>query len=290
MAYRNGNNNGNADKAQHAKKLADQALDSLATALEQGRSETLTAYFAAMARFHRYSFGNVMLIASQKPDATHVAGFRTWLQLDRHVKKGEKGIVIIAPMMLKRRDDSSTERPNGHNGDAGETFIRFRAVHVFDVGQTEGEPLPDHASVTGDHRGCTDRLKALVAQRGIALEYSDELGSADGSSYGGRIAIRTGLSPAEEFATLAHEFAHETLHRDTARAKLPNTVRETEAEAVAFVVCQAAGLDTNTAASDYIQLYAGDKATLAASLDRIQQTATTIITAILANDDAASAR
>lgn len=286
MAYRNGNNNRNADKAQHAKKLADQALDCLATALEQGRSETLTTYLAAMARFHRYSFGNVMLIASQKPEATNVAGFRTWLQLDRHVRKGEKGIVIIAPMTLKKRDDGS----GGDAGDreSGETFIRFRAVHVFDVSQTEGEPLPDHASVSGNPGGCTDRLKALVAQRGIALEYSDELGSADGSSYGGRIAIRTGLSPAEEFATLAHELAHETLHRDTERAKLPKTVRETEAEAVAFVVCQAVGLDTNTAASDYIKLYAGDKDTLATSLDRIQYTAASIITVVL--EDAETAR
>lgn len=277
MAYRNGNKNGKADKAKHAKKLADQALDSLATALEQGRSETLTTYLAAMARFHRYSFGNVMLIASQKPIATHVAGFRTWLQLDRHVKKGEKGIVIIAPMMLKERDDGSSDH-------AGETFIRFRAVHVFDISQTEGEPLPEHASVSGDSGGCTDRLKALVAQCGIALEYSDDLGSADGSSYGGRIAIRHGLSPAEEFATLAHELAHEMLHRDTERGKLPKSVRETEAEAVAFVVCQAVGLDTNTASSDYIQLYAGDKDTLAASLDRIQHTATSIITPLLDSD------
>jgi len=281
MAYRNGNN-GKAEKAKQAKKLADQALDSLTAALEQGRSETLTTYLAAMARFHRYSFGNVMLIASQKPDATHVAGFRTWLQLDRHVRKGEKGIVIIAPMVLKKRDGESSG--DASDGDSGENFIRFRAVHVFDISQTDGEPLPEHASVTGDPAGHTDRLKALIARQGIALDYSDELGSADGSSYGGRIAIRTGLSQAEEFATLAHELAHEVLHRDAERGKLQKTVRETEAEAVAFVVCQAVGLETNTASSDYIQLYAGDKDTLAASLDRIQHTASTIITAIL--DDA----
>ena len=86
---------------------------------------------------------------------------------------------------------------------------------------------------------------------------------------------------AEEFATLAHEFAHEMLHRDKDRGKTTNKVRETEAEAVAFAVCQAVGLDTNTAASDYIQLYAGDKDTLAASLDRIQHASARIISVIV---------
>ena len=93
--------------------------------------------------------------------------------------------------------------------------------------------------------------------------------------------LRRGLSPAEESSTLAHELAHEMLHYSGNGGRPTKTVRETEAEAVAFVVCQAVGLDTNTAASDYVQFYAGDKDTLAASLDRIQHTSTRIISAIL---------
>jgi len=190
-------------------------------------------------------------------------------------------------MALKRRD---ADGPNGHSierdGDQSDTFIRFRAVHVFDVSQTEGEALPEHAAVVGDPAGFIDRLKSVVADRGIALEYGDELGGAQGVSSGGRITLRTGLSPAEEFSTLAHELAHEMLHHTGNGERPSKTVCETEAEAVAFVVSQAAGLDTNTASSDYIQLYAGSKATLAASLDRIQHAATAIISAIL--DDKAA--
>ena len=148
-------------------------------------------------------------------------------------------------------------------------------------------PLPDHATVNGDPAGYTDRLKAVVAERGIELTYSNELGSFEGMSAGGRITLRTGLSPAEEFSMLAHELAHEVLHHSDNGQRPAKSVRETEAEAVAFVVCHAIGLDTNTAAGDYIQLYAGNKETLAASLDRIQHTSTGIITAILndANPD-----
>jgi antirestriction protein ArdC len=257
--------------------MADEALANLATALERGQSDAMKTYLAAVGRFHHYSFGNIMLIASQKPDATHVAGFQTWKSFGRYVKKGEKGIVIIAPMVIKAKDERSFEN------DDDRTILRFRAVYVFDVSQTDGEPLPEPATVTGDPASYSERLKALVAARGITLEYlSDldatiQLGNADGASYGGRIAVRAGLSPADSFSVLVHELAHEMLHRMDKDTRPSKTVRETEAEAVAFVVSQAIGLETSTASSDYIQLYAGDKNTLAASLDRIQHAATEII-------------
>jgi len=270
-------------KTEEAKKLTDQALETLASALEHGQSNQLTAYLAAMARFHNYSFGNIMLIAMQRPDATYVAGFRSWKKLDRFVKKGEKGIVIIAPMLIRSKNDEQ-------GNDDDRTMLRFKAVYVFDVSQTDGQPLPEFARVGGNPNGHTDRLKAFVAESSIELEYATgldatvELGTAEGASYGGRIVLREGLSPADEFSTLTHELAHELLHRKEGRKKLSKTIRETEAEAVASVVCQAIGLDTNTAASDYIQLYAGDKNTLAASLDRIQHAATAIIQAVTSNE------
>ena len=270
-------------KAEQAKKLAETGIANLATALEQGKSDTLNAYLATMARFHRYSFGNIMLIMTQRPEATRVAGFRTWKKLGRYVKKGEKGIVIIAPMLICKRDDSPAT-----NGD-DEKILRFKAAHVFDLGQTEGEPLPEFARVAGNPNGHTERIKNLIADRGIELAYlSDseaaaELGGAGGASCDGRIIIRNDLTLADEFSVLVHELAHEMLHRIEDRSALSKTVRETEAEAVAFVVSEAIGLNTDTAATDYIQLYAGDKETLAGSLDRIQKTTTVIISAIMSD-------
>jgi hypothetical protein len=107
---------------------------------------------------------------------------------------------------------------------------------------------------------------------------------ADGVSRGGRISIRPGLAPAQEFSVIVHELAHELLHRGEDRPQ-SKTVRETEAEAVAFVVCQAIGLETGTAASDYIQLYDGKTDTLAASLNRIQYIASEIIMSITFNEE-----
>ncbi len=277
-------------KAEQAKQLAETGIANLANALEQGKSETLTAYLAAMARFHRYSFGNIMLIMTQMPDATRVAGFRTWKKLDRFVVKGEKGIVIIAPMMIRKHaEDSST------NGDY-EKVLRFKAAHVFDISQTDGNPLPEFARVDGNPSGYTERLTEAIGRRAITLTYASEtdamikLGNADGASFGGRILVRDDLSPACKFSVLVHEFAHEMLHRDETRKTLSKTVRETEAEAVAFVVSQAIGLDTGTAAVDYIQLYAGDKDTFAESLDRIQKTARTIIEETTSDGDEAESR
>jgi antirestriction protein ArdC len=261
-------------KAEQARKMTDEGLARLAEALEQGKSEELTRFLAMVARFHRYSFGNVMLILTQRPDATHVAGFQTWKTLDRYVKKGEKGIVIIAPMMLKARD---AERAD----DESKRVLRFKAVHVFDVSQTDGEPLPEVRTFHGDPGLYTDRVRTLIASRGIELRYEDSLGSADGLSAGGRIAIKNGLSKAEEFSVLVHELAHEMLHHGEGSVRGTKSQRETEAEAVAFVVSQAVGLDAGTSSSDYIQLYDGDSDTLAGSLDRIQKAACEILTSIL---------
>ena len=264
-------------KAEEAKKLADEALANLATALEQGKSDAMKSYLAAMGRFHRYSFGNIMLIVSQKQDATRVAGFQTWKEFGRFVRKGEKGIVIIAPMVIHAKGNDKED--TGSDAD-DRTILRFRAVYVFDVSQTEGESLPEPVRAGGNPNGHTERLKAFISEKGIILEFVESLGSADGVSTGGKIRLRDGLAPAEEFSVLVHELAHEMMHHGEHDVRPSKTVRETEAEAVAFVVSQAIGLDVQTAASDYIQLYAGDTKTLAASLDRIQRTATAILDAV----------
>jgi antirestriction protein ArdC len=225
-----------------------------------------------LAKFHTYSWGNCLLIFSQRPDATHVAGFHAWLKLGRHVRKGEKGIFILAPMVGKKRSDSEELED-----DTTTRLFGFRAAHVFDVSQTDGAELPQFAEVKGDPQTFTDRLKMFVTRRGIVLDYSDEIAPAKGISSGGRITLLPALSAAEHFSVLVHETAHELLHRDERRNQTTHTVRETEAEAVAYVVCSAIGLDTNSSSADYIQLHRGDKALLAESLAFVQATAADIL-------------
>ena len=260
-------------KVDEAKKIADAQIERLAAALQQGKSDALKAYLSVMSRFHHYSFRNLLLIFSQRPDATHVAGFNSWKNLGRFVKKGEKGIAIIVPIHFKKSEEKSTE--------AEESGLTFRAGYVFDVSQTEGEALPEFAEVKGDPGVYAERLAGFLAEKAIRLEYSKELGTADGISKGGTIVIKEGLPPAQAFSVMVHEIAHELLHHDAAAERKKKTVRETEAEAVAFVVSEAVGLTTNTAASDYIQLYSGDSDTLKESLSSIQKAATLILSALL---------
>ena len=257
----------------------DQSLQELITALEQGKSERLLEYLAFQARFHQYSFGNCLLISMQKPEATFVAGFQKWRQLGRFVKKGEKGILILAPLVWRK---DSAEMAGDAESSQARTVVGFRAAYVFDVSQTDGAELPEFSSITGDPGERLLLLKELVNSRGIELRYEDQLGGASGVSEGGKIALLRGLSAAEEFSVLVHELAHELLHRSDRRKETTRRVRELEAEAVAYVVARAAGLDGLARSSDYIQLYKGDKELLLASLNHIQRVASEIIGALAA--------
>jgi hypothetical protein len=259
-------------------KMAEEALARLSAELEAGRSDALNRYLSAMGKFHRYSWNNVLLIESQRPTATHVAGFHTWHDLGRSVKKGEKGIAILAPVIVRAKDV-----PDPSNAEAKEIFrvSGFRTAYVFDIGQTEGKPLPAFATTNGDPKDFAERLKFIVAKRGISVEYDPTIQPAQGVSTGGHIRLQPGLSPSEEFSVLAHELAHEMIHHGKDAPSLPTLVRETQAEAVAYVVCQAAGLETNGAAADYIALYNGDKKTLAESLSIIQVTSAKILDDLL---------
>jgi hypothetical protein len=149
------------------------------------------------------------------------------------------------------------------------------------VEQTEGKPLPPFAETKGDPKEYADKLKAIIAKQNIALEYDPSIAPAQGVSSGGHIRIIPGLSAAEEFAAMTHELAHEMLHHGKDNTRLPVTLRETQAEAVAFVVCRGVGLETNTASADYIALYNGDKKTLAESLSAIHHASTRILSELL---------
>ncbi|MCK5125211.1 MAG: DUF1738 domain-containing protein [candidate division Zixibacteria bacterium] len=249
-------------KNNKANELIENALTSLTESLENGQSDELKKYLQTMSRFHQYSLRNVMLIALQKPSATHVAGFHAWKKHGRFVKKGENGIVIIAPLVYKKEtveNDDNSRNVTEING--------FKGVYVFDISQTDGDELPEFARVQGDPTRYQEMLGNYISANGIILEYSNSL-HADGCSSGGKITIRSGLSLAQDFSVKVHELAHEFLHHSG--EKLSKTQKETEAEAVAYVVCQSIGLDTNTAFSDYIQLYKGDTEMLINSIQRIK--------------------
>lgn len=261
-------------KSEQIKEITESAMEQLVAALKAGRSEALIGYLKTIARFHRYSLHNVLLIASQKPNATHVAGFRTWNQLGRFVKKGERGILILAPI-VRRKLENEQDRDEISVSIAG-----FRVAYVFDVSQTDGQDLPQIGIVQGDPREYRERLGSFAHSRGISVEYSPEIAPARGTSTGGRITLLPDQSLAEEFSTLAHELAHELLHRGEYRPSSSRRIRETEAEATAFVVCHAIGLETGSAACDYIQLWNGDSQLLTESLGQVRKAASQMLTAL----------
>jgi len=273
-------------KLEEIKSKTTDATEYLVKSLESGHSEVLAEYLSTMARFHTYSFGNIMLIARQKPTATNIAGVRTWNSLGRFVKRGEKGIMILAPMIGyrgSRQDEIATDIQTDNAAEERtpeQKLIGFRGVYVFDVSQTEGKELPPFSEVKGDVSGYRERLVSFVEKQGVRLNYSEEIAPAKGLSKGGRITLLANMEPAEEFTTLVHEIAHEMLHQGDRRTLTTKTVRETEAEAVAFVVCQAIGLETGTASQDYIQLYHGEASLLQESLEVVQRTAAVILGAI----------
>lgn len=247
--------------------------------LEAGHSEALNNYLTAISRFHQYSFGNVLEIARQMPTATRVAGFWTWKHLGRSVKAGQKGIRILAPIVgVRRKKDEKASRDITKQNER--VLLGFRNAYVFDISQTDGVDLPELRQISGDPGGNLERLTAFVRSRGIQLSYYENIAPALGMSYGGRIALFPGQSKAEEFSTLVHETAHELLHKAERRTTTSKIVRETEAEAIAFVVAKTVGLVTGSASADYIQLYHGNASLLAESLEVIQQTANVILAAL----------
>jgi hypothetical protein len=144
--------------------------------------------------------------ALQKPDATHVAGFRTWDSLGRFVNKGERGILILAPMIWRTREQHKL-LPEGAPAPK-DPMLGFRAAYVFDISQTGGKDLPVLTEVRGDVTGLRERLTGWLAGQSIAVCYCADIAPAQGVSSGGKITLLPGLPSAEEFATLVHEVAH----------------------------------------------------------------------------------
>jgi hypothetical protein len=192
---------------QTAKEIIAANVKSLIEQLEAGQSDALTAYLDAMSRFHNYSFGNILEIARQKPTATRVAGLYAWNQLGRKVRKGERGIRILAPIVgIKRKKDQEAEIDITKQNTR--VLVGFRNAYVFDVSQTEGVELPSMREMRGTVGDNRDRLVSFIKAQGIELVFTEKIAPALGMSYGGKIAILPDQSEAEEFSTLVHELAH----------------------------------------------------------------------------------
>jgi hypothetical protein len=189
--------------------------------------------------------------------------------------RAKKGIAIIAALIRRKPEAESAESTEE------ESVIRgFKVAHVFSEEPTEGQALPEIGSVIGDPGFYLSLLEEFVRESGIELRYSDEIAPARGMAEKGKITLLPEQTPAETFATLVHEVAHYAMHFGERRAETTKRIRETEAESVADVVCSAVGLETGTAAQDYVGLYGGDSKLLLESLQFIQQTANCILTAI----------
>lgn len=245
-------------------------------------SDAFRAYLTAQARFHQYSFGNVLLILAQKPDATRVAGYRTWQSLDRHVKKGEKAIRIIAPAYHKRRDIDA------HTGEEVERQVTFfRSAAVFDYSQTEGKPLPEvPVPILDTYAGAelyagleavalTEGLRVTIGHQSF-LQRTQMMGFYEPETRA--IYVRE-AAQLQRTKTLAHELAHHF-----AKHQVSGPASETEAEAVAYVVLAHHGLDSGERSFPYIATWSKDKAVLKAALATIQTISTTIIDRIEVQD------
>jgi antirestriction protein ArdC len=277
------------DKVREAGQKIEDSIRELVEQMSRGKSDQLVRYLEFASRFHTYSFGNLLLILFQRPDAARVAGLRQWNRLGRHVRPGEKGIMILAPMEVWKKPNASSdtlaenEPSESVENESRERIRIFKPVYVFDVSQTDGADLPHLTHATGNAGSALPALKQAVRDSGIVFEekdYTPGASSAHGASYGGRIVIRNDLDSAEAFRTLAHEFAHELLHwpKDGTPKEPDKKIRETEADATAFVVCRHFGVESDT--SDYLLLYDSEPKLLLDRLETVRHTAARIIDAI----------
>ena len=287
-------------------------LQQITAGIEQGikelfESEKYMRYLSVMSRFHRYSVNNTMLIYMQKPDATLVAGYNKWKnQFERHVKRGEHGITIIAPTPFKKKIEEQKLDPDTKAPilDAeGKAVMEereveipmFRPVKVFDVSQTDGKPLPELASsLSGNVQNYEAFMEALRRSAPVPLSVEPMAANMDGyfSPDQQRIAIRAGMSEVQTVSAAVHEIAHSKLHNyakaqeEAARAgdkeppkKKDRNTEEVEAESISYAVCQYYGIQTGENSFGYIANWSQGKELpeLRASLETINKAAGELI-------------
>jgi len=233
--------------------------------------EDWARFLTVASRFHTYSPNNVWLILAQRPHATRVAGYRTWQRLGRQVNRGAKGIAILAPCVYRRRP--LDEADPAENPAVARVLRGFTVVHVFDESDTTGDPLPDVTPVLleGDST-LWDALAAQVASAGYHLSRGECPGANGRTNFAQRtVVVAEHLSGRQADKTLCHELAHVCLH-DATRVHADRDLAEIEAESVAFIVCNAMGVDTAAYTLPYVAGWAGG------DVERVRRTAERVVT------------
>ena len=282
------------DKQQQVQALLKQAEDGARAVFE---SENYRNYLSTMSKFHNYSFRNTLLIYMQKPEASYVAGYVAWQKnFNRQVQKGEKGIQIVGytPKNVNQEQEKRDEQGNPVIGADGkpetETVTRkipyFTPVYVYDVSQTEGEPLPRLVNeLDGSVEAYNDLMTALREVSPFPIVFEDIKGGVNGycSPAEQKIAVRQGMSEAQTVKTAIHEITHADLHAPEIDADLENRkdrrTKEVEAESTAFIVCSHYGIDTSDYSFGYLASWSSTKelTELQSSLDTIQKQANELI-------------
>lgn len=273
-------------------------MDSIMQNLETGVAELFTSeryqeYLKTMSKFHNYSFNNTLLIAMQRPDATLVTGYRNWQSMGRQVKKGEKGITIIAPAPIKRKkeqavldqDQKPVIGPDGKpkTEEVEVTLLCFKAITVFDIEQTTGEPIQTLAPeiLTAAVEDFDLFLEAIREISPVPIRFDAIEGSANGYYHNldKEIVIKKEMSQSQTLKTAIHETAHARLHdkeiMESQGIEKDRLTKEVEAESVAYCVCSAFELDTSEYSFPYIAGWSSGKEMreLKASMDVIRKTA-----------------
>ena len=286
------------------KKLTDQIEAGIKALFQSGNLEKYQAYLRTMSHFHHYSVNNQMLIFSQCPHATLVAGYQKWQnQFSRHVLRGEKGISILAPTpykikVEKEKLDPDTKLPlldadgNTITEEKEVQIPMFRPVKVFDVSQTDGKPLPERvqspvAELTGNVEHYEAFMEALRRISPVPIEMKPLSNDLDGffSPSKQSITLRAGMSEVQTVCAAVHEIAHSKLHD---YAKQPNSqpkdsnTEEIEAESIAYTVCAYFGIETSANSFGYVATWSKDKDLKAFkdSLDTIRKTSSELISGV----------
>ena len=249
-----------------AQARAQAALDRIGDGVRSvWSSEAWAQWLQTLAKFHDYSLNNTMLIAMQMPEATRVASYRSWQRdFGRHVKKGEHGIEVLVPMVVKSRLGDPEEAPRDDAEEAVERrrLVGFKVGHVFDVSQTEGEQLPTIAEhVSSEVERYDEVMGAIEAVSAYPIEVVDGLPPETNGLFSrmGYIAIRSGMPQGQTVKTALHELAHSVLHDGDAEGLPDRAMREVQAESVAYAVSAALGLDTSGYSFGYVASWAVGK-------------------------------